>query len=318
MGLAILWTSKTFSTLLERRFEEKSRAQAERVRLLLNEKQEIATGLANLIAEMPGVQEKLKRGNRKALFQHLLPIVGSIEMDFIEILDRDGRIFLRVHDPSNYGDNPPPAEDVRRLLRGMRDLPNYGIEERDGKTYLRAVESIDVKGILGVVSAGYSLNRDLIKELEQVADGRVIVAVGNGLYSSEAEGTALMAKAAPNAHPEVSQTLGTQWHREGPSPALEIRLSLETARGQEGVISLFFPTDEMTAALGTLQKTLFSVALVGIVLAFFVSWILSRRLTKPLRALVRRTEKVTTGDYAGAVRVKSRDEIGLLACSFNG
>lgn len=315
MGLAILWTSKTFSTLLERRFEEKSRAQAERVGLLLNEKQEIATGLANLIAEMPGVQEKLKKGDRKALFQHLLPIVGSIEMDFIEILDREGRIFLRVHDPSNYGDNPPPAEDVRRLLRGMRDLPNYGIEERDGKTYLRAVESIDVKGILGVVSAGYSLNRDLIKELEKVADGQVVIAVSNQLYSSE--GAGLVAKAAPGAKPEITEGPGTHWHRKGPSPSLEIRLPLETARGQEGVISLFFPTQEMTAALGTLQKTLFSVALVGIILAFFASWILSRRLTKPLRALVRRTEKVASGDYAGAVRVKSRDEIGLLARSFN-
>ena len=298
VALAILWTSKTFSTLLERRFEEKSRAQAERVRLLLNEKQEIATGLANLIAEMPGVEERLKNRDRRRLFELLLPIVGSIGMDFIEILDRKGRIFLRVHDPSKYGDNPPPTSDVRGLLRGMRDLPNYGIEERDGNTYLRAVESIGVKGILGVVSVGYSLNRDLIKELEQVADGKVIIAVGNQLYSSE--GAGLMAKAAPGAQPEVIKSSGTQWHREAPSPSLEIRLPLETARGQEGVISLFFPSHEMTAAMGTLQKTLFSIALVGIVLAFFVSWLLSRRLTRPLRELVRRTEQVATGDYGGA------------------
>ena len=42
VGVAILWTSSTFSTILERRFVEKSKAQAERIRLLLTEKQDIA------------------------------------------------------------------------------------------------------------------------------------------------------------------------------------------------------------------------------------------------------------------------------------
>jgi signal transduction histidine kinase len=315
MGLAILWTSNTLSTLLERRFVEKSKVQAERVRLLLNEKQEIATGLANLIAEMPGVEKRLRNRDRKGLFQLLLPIVGSIEMDFIEILDREGRIFLRVHDPSSYGDRPTPAQDVQRLLKGMRDLPNYGIEESDGKSYLRAVESIDAKGIVGVASAGYSINRDLIRELEQVADGKVVIAVGNRLYSSE--GSTPVARALPPGDLENIISPQTLWHREGPSPSLEIRLPLETARGQEGVISLFFPSQEMTAAIGALQKSLFSIALVGIVLAFFASWILSRRLTRPLRELVWRTEQVAGGDYAGAVRIKSMDEIGVLASSFN-
>ena len=61
VGLAILWTSNTFPTLLERRFAEKSKAQAERVKLLLAEKQEIATGLVNWIAVMPGVKKQLER-----------------------------------------------------------------------------------------------------------------------------------------------------------------------------------------------------------------------------------------------------------------
>src|SRR3989304_1105649 len=104
MGLAILWSSKTLSTILEHRFAEKSRAQAEQVNLLLNERQERATGLVHWIAEMPGVKEKLAKKARTGLFQLLLPLVGSVQMDFIEILDSDGRIFLRVHDPSRYGD----------------------------------------------------------------------------------------------------------------------------------------------------------------------------------------------------------------------
>ncbi|MBI4490936.1 MAG: HAMP domain-containing protein [Deltaproteobacteria bacterium] len=314
IGLAILWTSNTFSTLLERRFAEKSKAQAERVKLLLNEKQEIATGLVSWIAEMPGVKAALKRKDRDGLFQLLLPLVGSVELDFIEILNQEGEIFLRVHNPSRYGDRPALAKDVQGLLQGMRDLPNYGVEERDGNAYLRAAESIEGEGILGVVSAGYALKRDFLRELEQIADARVVIAVANQFYS--AEGTNLPGKMTPgNAQVDDSQDL--QWHRNDPSPYLEIRLPLETLRGKEGVISLFFPSQEMTAAIGALQKTLFSVALVGIALALSVSWILSRRLTRPLKKLVVGTEQVAAGNYAGAVRTDSRDEIGALATSFN-
>ncbi len=317
IGLAILWTSNTFSTLLERRFAEKSKAQAERVKLLLAEKQETATGIVSWIGEMPGVKDTLKRKDRNDLFQLLLPLVGSVELDFIEILNAEGEIFLRVHDPSRYGDRPALAKDVQGLLRGMRDLATYGVEERDGNAYLRAAESIESEGMgfMGVVSAGYALNRDLLRELEQTAGAKVAIAVGGRSYS--AEGASLLATKAFGAIPEGIDDAEFQWHREGPSPSLEIRLPLETSRGKEGLITLLFPSQEMTSAIATLQRTLYVIALVGIGLALSVSWILSRRLTRPLKELVEGTEQVASGNYTVAVSTNSRDEIGVLAASFN-
>ena len=314
MSLALLWTSKTFSNLQERRFAETSKAQAERVRLLLNEKQEIATGLVHWISEMTGVKEALQKKDRDKLFRQLLPLVGSIDMNFIEILNREGEIFLRVHNPSRYGDRPTLANDVQRLLQGIRDLPNYGVEEREGHTYLRAAESIDSEGILGVVSVGYALNRDFIKELEQVTGSQVIIAIGNQLHSVDGISHA---KKATSSEPQDTTSQDIQWHRDGSPPSLEVRLPLETLKGEEGVISLFFSTQKLTTAIATLQRTLFLVALIGIVLAFFVSWVLSRLLTRPLKELVRRTEQVASGDYAGSVKTTSMDEIGVLAASFN-
>src|SRR5437870_11292053 len=315
MALAILWSSKTLSTILERRFEEKSRAQAEQVKLLLSERQETATGLVHWIAEMSGVRDALRKTDRAGLFQHLLPLVGSIQMDFIEILDPDGRIFLRVHDPTRYGDSPTLTKDVQGLLRGMGDLSNYGVEEREGKVYLRAAESIDGDGIVGVVSAGYALNRDLIKKLERVAGGKVLITIGNRLYSGDESGQPVKQTSAVTAESIRSQE--SQWHREGPSPSLEIRLPLETDHGTAGVISIFVPSQEMTAAISTLQRTLVFVALVGIALALGASWLLSRRLTQRLKELVSGTQQVAAGNYEGAVTTRSGDEIGTLTASFN-
>lgn len=312
MGLAIPWTSKTLSMLLERRFAEKARAQAEQVKILLSEKRETATGLVQWIAEMPGVRDSLVRGDRAALFQHLLPLVGSIEMDFIEILDPQGRIFLRVHDPSRFGDRPVLAADIRGLLQGMRDRPNYGVEQRGGKAYLRAAETIEDNGVLGVVSAGYALNADFMKRLEQVGGGKVVITAGDHTYSAGGQ------IAAPPPEPPAPLTAGEpRWQRQEPLASLEIRLPLKIDGDREGAISLLFPSREMKAAIGTLQKTLFSVALLGIILALGISWMLGRRLTRPLMALANATEQVAAGDFAGDVKIDSRDEIGSLAASFN-
>jgi two-component system, OmpR family, sensor histidine kinase KdpD len=315
MALAILWSSKTLSTILERRFEEKSRAQAEQVKLLLSERQETATGMVHWIAEMPGVRDALRKNDRASLFQYLLPLVGSIQMDFIEILDPDGRIFLRVHDPTRYGDSPTLTKDIQGLLRGIGDLSNYGVEEREDKVYLRAAENIDGDGIVGVVSAGYALDRDLMKKLERVAGGKVLITIGNRLYSADESGQSL--KRTSTVTPESIRSHESQWHREGPSPSLEIRLPLETDRGTEGIISTFIPSQEMTAAINTLQRTLVFVALVGTALALMASWLLSRRLTQRLKELVSGTHQVAAGNYEGAVTTHSKDEIGALAASFN-
>lgn len=312
MGLAILWTSKTLSTILERQFAEKSEAQAEQVKLLLSERQETATGLVHWIAEMPGVREAVRKNDRAGLFQQLLPLVGSVQMDFIEILDPDGKIFLRVHDPSAYGDRPPLAKDIQRLLQGTGDLSNYGVEERGGRAYLRAAEEIEDGKILGVVSAGYAVNRDLVKKLEQIAGGKVVIAVGDRAYTAESAGKP--AKAAP---PGAGAGRESQWHRDGQAPSLEVRLPLATDRGVEGAISIFYPSRQMTAAIGSMQKALLLVALLGTALALSISWILSRRLTRPLKQLVSGTEQVAAGDYSASVSTDSGDEIGALAASFN-
>jgi signal transduction histidine kinase len=314
MGLAILWSSKTLTTVLERRFAEKARAHAEQIQLVLSERQETVTGVVHWIAEMPRVRESLKTKNRDQLFQHLLPLVGSIQLDFIEVLDAEGRIFLRVHDPTRHSDSPALTKDIQDLLKGFGEMSNYGVEERDGKAYLRAAESIDGAGIVGVVSAGYALNRDLIRKLEQVAGGRVLITIGDRAYSAD---PGRPTAAAADTHVGAEVVPESHWHRSVASPSLEIRLPLNTDRGAEGVISTFFPSQEMTATINTLQATLALVAMVGIALALAASWLLSRRLTRPLNELVSGTQQVAAGNYEGAITSRSRDEIGALADSFN-
>jgi len=62
-------------------------------------------------------------------------------------------------------------------------------------------------------------------------------------------------------------------------------------------------------------STVFAIqaALIGAVLAFY----LSQLLVKPIQQLVQGTKKVSEGDFSQRVMLRSRDEIGELAQSFN-
>jgi signal transduction histidine kinase len=65
-------------------------------------------------------------------------------------------------------------------------------------------------------------------------------------------------------------------------------------------------------------KQIYILSAVGVIaLALFLAFLLSRTLTRPIRELTAATRAVSAGDLAQEVPVRSRDELGQLAASFN-
>jgi signal transduction histidine kinase len=65
-------------------------------------------------------------------------------------------------------------------------------------------------------------------------------------------------------------------------------------------------------------KQIYMLSAVGVIaLALFLAFLLSRTLTRPIRELTTATRAVSAGDLAQEVPVRSRDELGQLAASFN-
>jgi len=75
--------------------------------------------------------------------------------------------------------------------------------------------------------------------------------------------------------------------------------------------------DVMTYLLKSQRMILISLVLDAIVLIAFGSILLSRVLVKPLKDLLRLTQKISKGDFSQTVEVTSKNEIGQLISSFN-
>lgn len=83
------------------------------------------------------------------------------------------------------------------------------------------------------------------------------------------------------------------------------------------VFAFYSSLDRALMPLRKLQKT---IALLGagvVVLAIFISQIMSRMLAKPVEQLVAGTERIARGEFNVPINSSRRDELGMLARSFN-
>jgi PAS domain S-box-containing protein len=85
----------------------------------------------------------------------------------------------------------------------------------------------------------------------------------------------------------------------------------------KGVLVYHIPRSEVAATLAYLRYGILGAILTSILLAGAASLLLTRQVTRPLSETRDAAIRVASGDYAAAVPVKSRDELGEVARTFN-
>jgi len=80
----------------------------------------------------------------------------------------------------------------------------------------------------------------------------------------------------------------------------------------------------MNASMADVQKTTFDVIrmtvqclLVSLVLSFVLVYIMSKTISRPIYQINQAAKEIASGDFEKRLTVKSRDEVGQLAASFN-
>jgi signal transduction histidine kinase len=85
----------------------------------------------------------------------------------------------------------------------------------------------------------------------------------------------------------------------------------------KGVLVYHVPQDELGETLAYLRYGILGAILTSILLAGAASLLLTRQVTRPLSETRDAAIRVASGDYAATVPVKSRDELGEVARTFN-
>src|SRR5699024_131446 len=95
-------------------------------------------------------------------------------------------------------------------------------------------------------------------------------------------------------------------------------LALPISRGEEDYVIYIL---DQRATVRELNNQLFQLiieALVcGLVISVLLSFLLSRAMVTPIRALTRGAQRVAEGDFGHEIQAESHDEIGVLTHAFN-
>ena len=82
-------------------------------------------------------------------------------------------------------------------------------------------------------------------------------------------------------------------------------------------LGIVIPEDEVDASLIALHRNMLIIGIAGIILLFIVLFLISDRITKPIRYLAEKSKKIADGDLSTSLkRTNTKDEIGKLTNSF--
>jgi len=118
---------------------------------------------------------------------------------------------------------------------------------------------------------------------------------------------------------ELKGTNGSFTAREGGRDILYSYASLSSSGGfatKNGMLVLGTDVLEVMKPSFTLRLNLILASAILIVLGILLALIISRSITLPIAALTKAAEEITRGTLEGSIAVRSRDEIGSLARSF--
>lgn len=106
-------------------------------------------------------------------------------------------------------------------------------------------------------------------------------------------------------------------YQDQPYKVIYRRLEMPDEKGSYQILSLMSSTADIYLAKRRFAVTTGLVAISGIILVAAIGSIIAGNITAPVKQLVGVTEKIAAGDLTAEALVRTRDEVGALANSFN-
>jgi two-component system nitrogen regulation sensor histidine kinase NtrY len=226
---------------------------------------------------------ELSATHRRELRQSGGAVMRSLGLDVLTIAGGDGMVLAAPHFTPHVDEHDP---EPRRVLAANAPVVAWTKVLRDGKVarvlVVQAARAIADRGQEIVVLAGKELGRDLLEPLERDGVSARIV----------------------------------------PSPVAETRPSVDLVLdGIDGApaahLVVAVSDDELEARLGEVALVTGGLAGAALAAAALLGFLVARRMTRDLDALMAGVRAVAGGDLEVQVAARGRDEIGDVADAFN-
>ena len=220
------------------------------------------------------------------------------------------------------------SESVGRALRSRTVL---GELTSSGATSIAAIGSATITErpaggrILGAIVVGYDVRNEFLQRLKAGAEADITIIKGGEIvatsYTDPIDARGLLAgnrNAIRRTVEEQGQVLQATASPGGERAFVNYApLTTENTAQAAGVIALSRPATLLASSQREVNSTLFLITLTASALAAALAWLLSGRVTGPIRALTNAARRVRGGDLAARAEIEAPDEVGALGEAFN-
>ena len=309
----------------------------------LAQRVEEATRYSTTFAQTESVAVPLGEGNVRRLRQIAvatvrdLPITG---VDVVAFFNTRGQVVASAIDDGR-GRFPSLDPLSAIALSGSDTIASVfdqgtfaGEVTSSGPTSLAAIGATAVfdtreagrNRFLGAILFGYTLNPASLRQFGVGGDAQITVVKGGEVlattYDDPATARALVKAAGNDAIRRVVEEGGGTLTAKAPAEPDDIFASYAPITNQgspkiAGVLVMSRPSGVLAASQRSINRTLFLITLAAAAVAAVLAWLLSGRVTRPIRALTRAARQVRGGDLDVRALVELPDEVGTLGAAFN-
>jgi len=259
-------------------------------------------------------------------------IVGS---DFFLITDDLGRLFVRLDDPRAVGQSLTGVRIVQDALIGKEATSNWILNDTIYRIVALPLKVED--RIVGSLVVGHKIDDVAAHELQSLIDCEIGFVLGEFQMVSKAlisgytrakegdPGVLARVEAERKNHLEALFAASPDMGLDGASfkidvlgenyLAMVVPISNET--NVQARFILMRSLEEALRFHKRIRWRLYSVGIMGILIALFLSVTIAQRLSKPIRRLVAVTKRISMGDMGAHADEHRTDEIGDLGKAFN-
>jgi signal transduction histidine kinase len=293
---------------------------------------------ARLVAFTRGLGEALKDGDGNQITSLAKPAAGGLSAENVMLFDGTGREVLHTIKQPNGGlqdvtrnGRTAPLSIVEELLaeNNPESLPRRTLAKDpldDRYYYFTSIPVPFGNEVVGVVVVGTSLDK-FVPELEATASADIVIYDSNGQALASTLGLSatdpLFLRTLSIDKDFFNRAINQDDVVEGETFEVEGRLyrsgfsPLKVSSDRIAVFAVVLPMQFVVESSSTNRNNyifLYSAAMVGVIL---VGYFIARMIIKPLSQLVRTSRAIADGDLTKRTGVKTNDEIGVLASTFD-
>ena len=284
-----------------------------------------------------GVDGAIVEGDGTTLREIIRPIAANAGVERVEVLDAQGqRLFaeeLVDAEALDYAailddDEPATWPIVAAVLSGETDESGdkfaQVVQTEEGFVFYTAGPVYEADHVVGAVLVGTTLETFVAEvKASAVADITVYDLDGGTIASTFALASGALASEAQLGPSEIalSATLSGVTLRENRDVfgrSYDLVYGRLRVRDQVvGLYSVALPTDFIFAAGSATRLQVMILYGIGMAAVIAVGFLVTHRLTSPILRLVTTARKVAEGDLTVRSGIQGRDEIGVLASTFD-